>query len=563
MLRSPALRTLLRLKLRGAMRSRWRRLRTPKGIVLTILGVFIFAVWLGSLTISNYVRGSEAVVPGDMRGAVRLGTIALTTLSLSSALSHRGLFLPKEEIERLFSAPIRRGDLVRYRLLAGFGRSLFGGLILGVLVMSRMPNKVFAFCGVLVGMLTLPFLHQALAILLAALERRSARLMKRLGSVFFISTALLCGLFFIFLMFGRGMEDLPLVGEFLESSKVNDPLAHPWLATMAWPFTPWVEAITATSVGSFLPWFGLCLCVGLALFEGTASLPMDYRELSLQTSSDVAARIRRARRGVGGAAAARVSTRTVGWKIPWLFGRGPAGAIAWRKLGAIVRKAKGTLWVSSLVLVFLTLLSSVIADSARSEIAAPAMVSFFGIFYLCAGLRFDFRDELMRMEIIKAWPISEARIFTAMIVPEVFLVSVLLMGAVLLRAAVSTEFHPLVLAICGFQPLLVLAWVALDNAIFLVVPIRFVPGQEGALQNAGRGMLLMLARFLFLGLAVGIPVGLGGLTWRILGELDVPVHIATLVGGGVAWGALMLTNLALLGLGGVALRRFDVARDRG
>ena len=419
------------------------------------------------------------------------------------------------------------------------------------------------FCGVMVGMLTLPFLHQALAILLASLERRWARVLKRFGSGFFIAVGLLFGMLFFVLFLGRSAERLPLISEWLAASG-DDPLNHPWLVTVTWPFTPWIETITATSWAQFLPWFGVCSFISLGLFEATASLPMDYRELSLETSANVAARIRRARRGLGGAAASSVMKSSVGWSIPWLFGRGPAGAIAWRKLGAIIRKARGTLWVSSLVLLFLTLLSTVLGKRAPlAEIAAPAMISFFGIFYLCAGVRFDFRDELQGMDVIKAWPLSPVRIFTAMILPEVLLVSVLLLGAVFLRAAIVGEFHPLTLVVCGFQPLLVFVWVALDNAVFLVVPIRFVAGQEGALQNAGRGMLLMLARMFFLFVGLVIPAGAGFLTRYLLDNLEVQPQISLGLGVGAAWGTLLLMIVLLLFCGGVAFRRFDVARDRG
>jgi len=563
MLRSHALRTLLRLKLRGTVRRQWLRIRTPKGILLTLLGLGLFGIWLGSITFSSVVRGSQISSLDGLRGTVRLGAIALTTLSLSSALSHRGLFLPREEIERLFSAPLKRADLVRYRLLAGFGRSFFGGLILAVLVMPRMPRKLFAFCGVMAGMLTLPFLHQALAILLASLERRWARILKRFGSSFFVSVALLFGLFFFVIFLGRSAQELPFLEAWLEHGSAGDPLSHPWLARIAWPFTPWVEAITATDWPQFLLWFGLCLFFGLGLFEATACLPMDYRELSLETSASVAARIRRARGGVGGAAASRVLRSTVGWSIPWLFGRGPAGAVAWRKLGAIVRKAKGTLWVSGLVLIFLTVLSSVFGIRDDTGLLAPVMISFFGIFYLCAGLRFDFRDELPRMEVIKAWPLSPIRIFTAMILPEVMLVTLLLLSAVFLRAAIIGEFHPLTLVVCGYQPLLVLAWVALDNTIFLFVPIRFVPGQEGALQNAGRGTLLMLARIFFLFVALVVPAGVGALARLTATMLEVHPRVGWAAAIGAAWGSLLAMNILLLFCGGVAFRRFDVARDRG
>jgi len=569
MLRSAALRTLLRLKLRGAVRRHLRRLRTPKGAFLTLLGVVIFGLWLTAVGMSFLFRGRSGLAgasgdPEALRGAVRLGCIALSTLSLSSALSHRGLFLPREEIERLFAAPVRRSDLVRYRLVAGLGRSLFGGAILGLFVMPRMPGKLYAFLGVLVGMITLPCLHQLLAILLAALERRLATFLKRIGSFVFLLMTVVCGVLFFMLMVGKGVRGVPILRDLFGGMNAGEPLSHPLLAKLALPFTPWVEAITASSLTSFLPWFGLCVLAGYLLFEITARLPLDYRELSLETSASVAARIRRTRRGGGGASAGRVSRRTLGWRVPWLLGRGPWGAVAWRKLGAIMRKARGTFMISALVLAFLTLLSTTIQGTGEDEIMAPLLIAILGTFYLCAGLRFDFRDELDRMEVIKAWPVPPARLFAAMLLPEVLLVSALLVAAVLLRCAMSGFFHPAVLALCLLQPLFVLAWVAVDNTIFLVMPVRFVPGQEGALQNAGRGLVLVFARLVFLALVVGLGAAGGAAGW-FLGKhaLGLQGHLVYAPAFTGLWTTTLLVDVLLLRVGGAAFRRFDVARDRG
>ena len=93
--------------------------------------------------------------------------------------------------------------------------------------------------------------------------------------------------------------------------------------------------------------------------------------------------------------------------------------------------------------------------------------------------------------------------------------------------------------------------------------MRSLPGQEGVLHNAGRSMVLMLVRLLFLallgvaGAAVTLPSAYALKLYSGLGERAI---WATL---GVEVALLFLGGLALLVfLGGRALARFDVARDR-
>ena len=187
-------------------------------------------------------------------------------LSLSSALAHRGLFLPREEVERLFSAPVSRSELVRYRLLTNSARSLFGGLIVGLVAMNRMPIPGLAFLGIMLGMLTLPVLHQLAAILFGAIERRLARRLKTLGSLTLYGGLALGALVLYLIMTEADVENMPLVGSVyraLRESAGDDPLAHPVVAFVTAPFTPWAQMIAATTPGVFLGWFALC--VGLAL----------------------------------------------------------------------------------------------------------------------------------------------------------------------------------------------------------------------------------------------------------------------------------------------------------
>ena len=562
---SPALGLLLRLKLRGLLRRQARRLRTPKGIALTLLGLCAFGVWLAGLLVS-FLQDPRTLPLDQAEGRVRAFALLFTLLSLSGALTNRGLFLPKNEIERLFSAPLARSELVRYRLLAGALRSLIGGIAFGLFAARRMPNPPLAFVGIVLALQTLPVLNQALAIALGSLGPRAAGWLRRVGSGLLLGTVVVLGAGAVWLASGRAPEEMPVLGGVLESllASGRDPLGHPVLAGITLPFVPWARLVTAGSLAEFLPWLALALVLHVLAFEGTARLAGDFRETSLSTAVRAAARRERLARG-GGVAATRASGEAARWRVPWLFGRGPLGALAWRKCAGLVRKARGALWLSLVALAFITLMAHLVLDgSSREEArAAPVLIAVLGTIYLCSGLRFDFREELERMDVIRSWPVAPARVFLATLLPEVVLVSLLVGLTVALQAFVAGHFGAHVVGVLVCLPFLVFTWVALDNVVFLFAPVRIVPGQDGFVQNAGRRMLQMA----LLGAIVAVMGTLGFLAfWAasalVLGPLHGSESAGFLAGALGVLVELVLCTSVLVLAGGAVLRRFDVARDR-
>ncbi len=559
-MRTPdALRLLWRLKVRGAIRRQWRKLRTVKGMLLTLIGVLLFVLWIGQAAFALSRRGESD--PETLFQRVGLGALLISSLSVFGALAHRGLFIPKDEIERLLAAPLSRADLVRYRLRANAMRSLFGGVIVGAMVMMRMPRPLFAFLGVMLGMQTLPVIHQLIAIVLGRLETRFAKRLAFVSKVLF-PVALGC-VIFAAIGTGGGRAVTRALERVFGGFDGQSLLDHPMVTSITRPFYPWTAMITAPTLEVFALWFAVCTAILLVVVECTVRIPVDFRELSLATSAHVASRIRRARRG-GGAAAGRVSKRMVGWRVPWIFGRGPARAVAWRKAGSIVRKARGTFIVSILVLAFVTFLARTVGEDTPAWFGS-VMIGTFGTLYLCAGLRFDFRDELDRMEVIKAWPVRASRLFLAMLAPEACLVSALLVGAMLLSAIASGRgVHPVTWGVAACVPPVVLAWVALDNAVFLFAPVRFVPGQDGALQNAGRGVVLLLLRALILAVVGGVgAAAFAGVYFGLVRLGNADESIALLAGFASLAAVLFVLDAVLVAIGGAVLVRFDVARDRG
>jgi len=534
-------------------------MRTWKGAVFSLVGLAIFVLWLGHLG-TLFLREPLPVDEERLPQVVGIGAIFLLLLAVSGALSHRGLFLPSDEIERLLSAPVSRSDLVRYRLRAAAVRSLLGGVIVGVMVMRRMPTPLYGFLGALLWMQTVPVVQQLAAILFGGLEHRAGRFLARVGRLlwpllFVVLVSLILG----------SLTDLSLARWFEATFGVVpaevDPWQHPFVVALSRPFLPWAYMMGATDLPTFVLWAAVCALILQALTELTARLPVDFRELSLETSASVAARLRRARSG-GGVAASKVSSRAVERRVPWLFGRGPAGAVAWRKTGSILRKARGTVLVSVLVLGFVSFVAFAVAPEEPGWVGA-VFIAGLGTLYLCAGLRFDFREELDRMEVIKAWPLGPTRLFLATLLPETVFVSLLVGAAIGLHALVAGTFHPATLGVVAAVPAVVLAWVALDNAVFLFAPVRVVPGHEGALQNAGRGIVLLFLRLLMLAALAGIGWLAFYLTATGAEELLGTSRRTGVIAGFVALElALAFLDALLVWAGGRLLSGFDVAADR-
>lgn len=559
---SPPLRLLARRKLAGAWRKQVRRFKTPSGAIFALVGLLVFGFWIASAVIGQLQSTRSGFEPAIRNTATELLLLAGVVLTLVGSLGHRGLYLPKEEVELLLSAPVARADIVRYRLLANFGRSLLGALFVGIAVGARAEVHLFGFLGGFAYTLTLPLLGQFASLLAGDAENRVTKGIARIpGGMLGVATGLLAGVVMA-LLFGG-----PAISRLLERTGMEGGLPalidSPLLRAIGTPMRPWSRMMLALDWSHFLPWLAVCVVIWLALLELTARVPIDFRELSLATSADVAKKL--ARRRSGGVAGSTSARRAAGWNIPWIFGRSPFGALAWRKTGSIVRKARGTLLTGLAIVVLISLLVSttVRGDGEQAIVLSSFFIAAFGTLYMTAGLRFDFREDLERMDVVKSWPVAPWRIFLATLLPEVLFVAVLVDGAIVVRAAVTGAWHWTLPILALGVPLIVLLWVALDNAVYLFAPVRYVPGQEGALHQAGRAVVLMLLRVglllaVFAGAALPLLGALALHEWA--GLPTVAMQTIAILGGSVV---LTGETVLLIWLGGRMLARFDVARDRG
>lgn len=570
----PALARLLWLKARGGVRRQLARARTPKGALLLVLGGAVLALAFGSIALGSFGSRAAQLGPQELAALLRVGLLALSVMTLAGALAARGLHIPREEIDVLFSAPLAREDLVRYRMVVNGLRSLPGALVLALVLAPRAPNAWCAACGVVLGMQGLGMLGQLASLELGTLEQRALKRFSGWPALIVWVGALALFAFVVSATFAGSAtwferpglpEGLDSPSRMLVESGAARLADHPFVRTLALPAEPVVRLASAPTFARALPWLLLALAELALAFELIARRRIDFRELSLETASKVAERIRRVGRTGGGASAAAASARGGLRRMPWLAGRGPLGAIVWRKCIGIARKARGTLLVGLGVLAVSIFISSVAVRGRGldAQIGRACALGMLGTFYLASALRFDFREDLDQMEAIKSWPLAAWRIFVATLLPEIALVSALLALAMLGRQAYSSDALLAIAPVVLGLPLFVGTWVALDNALFLLTPVRFVPGQSGNLQHAGVMLLQLFLRAAVLGallLLVGLPVAA---VW-VAGSVLLSLPTALVAGLAAALGALVWSGV-LVGLcwyGGRLLARFDVASER-
>jgi len=254
-------------------------------------------------------------------------------------------------------------------------------------------------------------------------------------------------------------------------------------------------------------------------------------------------------------------------RVPRVFGHGKVGTIAWAQLVGVTRFSLGTFLLCFTVvgfLVFVTVNEELAGDlgSPRKELMiSTALIVVLGTMYLGTSMRFDFRTSLSRVESIKSWPLSARRLFFATVLPQALIMTLLLLAGIASRLALTGTYDPVLLYCAALVPAYVYAWVALDNAVFLWFPVKFIPGQDGAVHHMGRSILLLFLRIFVLasfGAVLAATLFLLSLVSESLGmgaELAENLSYGLLLFGVLAGGALFSL------LGGLALRHYDVSKS--
>jgi hypothetical protein len=237
--------------------------------------------------------------------------------------------------------------------------------------------------------------------------------------------------------------------------------------------------------------------------------------------------------------------------FPRLAGAGP---IAWRQLTGAVRSSRGLLILLAIIAVAA---SGVLMGHHHSESSTVPPLLGMAIWInllLVSMLKFDFRDELDRLDLLRSLPISTHAVATAELIAPVLILT--LVQVLLLVAAAVThvaDWQILSTAAAYIIPFNLLL-VGLENLLFLMFPLRSAGLIAGDMQLFGRQMVVFVCKFLLLlvALALAATVGLVG---YILGRKSWPEF------GVFAWFGLSMVALAIIPVLARAYSRFDPTVD--
>jgi ABC-2 type transport system permease protein len=413
--------TVAFLTLKNRIWQRIRRLRQPRYLIGAIAGAVYFWYLIfrrsgaggnGRLLLKTFAI--SPVVP-DVASVV---VLMIMILAWALPGDSGGIEFSEAEIAFLFPAPLRRRDLLLYKILRAQPQALFSALVMTVLGWWR--RGLFVGIWVTISALSIYFI-------LVSLGR--ARL--RLAHIGFIPRLLgvatiVAGLFWMAI---SEVHKLPLAAmrdapSFFKAINTAAPFQKPLIRTILFIPHFFASAALPSSLASLALSSLAVIALAVAFFYLAAALNVSFEEASLSVSQKRAARRERSggqRRG------SSVMFRRA--RPPFrLQETGPVEvAILWKNLIALMRTSIAWVVVFVAVLVFLLGLALWSHQSPAFSAAGYGLLSLAGFFPLFAPNVFanDLRLDMQRIEVLKSYPISGDRLVAAEIAAPLAVIAIL------------------------------------------------------------------------------------------------------------------------------------------
>ncbi|MBY0527433.1 MAG: putative ABC exporter domain-containing protein [Gemmataceae bacterium] len=543
-----ALWLLLWLTFYGWARRLRQMVQAPKGILLALFGMLLFAPMVFSLLLPTVALPREEIV--ETRAAVRqyapLALLAYMVLVILSSSGERGLTFTPPEIGFLFPGPFSRRQLLAYKVVTSLLRSLLGTVMMTFFLRIYASNMLAAFVGLLLTTTFLQLFAIAASLLASTVGAlaysRGRKLILVVLAVLLIATAITQG--------------RALAGESLRNV-VEGVNTSPIFAVLLEPLRWFVNAFAAEQLWTGLPkWAALAFAIDALLLGLIFALDAQYLEASAVASERLYARLERLRSA--GSAATLAGSSMVRLTLPSLPWWGGIGPIAWRQALGAVRGAKGM--ITLLGLFSLPFVASLLASGSESADGETFLLGMTGgliaatLGVLPPLLTFDFRGDVDRIDFLKALPIPAVGLVLGQLVTPVAFSSALQLVLLVLLQVVIGGGEPVVWTIALFLiPFNLLVYEA-ENLTFLIYPVRTIPARPGDFQHLGRHLLVMMVKGLLVASCLGIVALAGLIAYLIAGRSWLAAGIAT-------WIALAIIGTALVPVLVFFFHRFDVARD--
>ena len=533
-----ALWLLLGLQLRGWLRFGTRSLGTVKGALLALVGLGVFALWLGSLFVAER---TPVVTREKILEYGPVGLLLYCLLNVVSTSGKRAVYFSPGEVNYLFPAPFGRRELLAYKLMLSFVFSLPTTLFMTFVFQMYARSFVAAFVGLL---LTFQFMQLFVILVNLAASAVGARLFtfgRRAAAAVLIvlsaGVAWRAGL-----TPGNGGA-----AEWLRAAVHTDF----WQA-VSQPLRYFFNAFLSERLWPDLAWNGmLSLVVNVVLLGVVLGMDAHYMEASVSASARIYARIQRIRRvGPGASRGGRAYFSLP--MAPWWGGAGP---IFWRQ---ITTASRGTgrllLAVATFTIALTAVWTAVPSEDDMDAFLAMISVAALLMAMLTVLAPFDFRGDVDQIALLKTLPAPAWRLALGQVLTPTLIFTLIQWTSLAVVQWFAGRPAPLLLAAAAFAPLYNFLLFSVENLLFLVFPTRIAATTPADLQAMGRNVLAQCAKLFGMG-GAGVIAAVAGVVVYFLTGSNLWAAAAA------AWLAAAVFAAALVPLMGLAFRVYDVSRD--
>lgn len=485
----PALWKLMRMRVAGVLRRFYRSLNTVQGFAFLLLGIGMLGLWLAPVLLFPIVDHPlfritpemiESLVPPAVLGA------CLLTVILGE---DKALRFGAAEMDFLFTAPLTRLDLMVYKLVENTFGAALAGLFFFVWLVPHVPNAFAAFWGCFQALLFVQLFQIAFVLLgqtVTAQIQTLNRVWVTLGVVAVVGALIGPAIYLV---------QSPDVGQGWQRFQET------WIGfVMTFPLEYFGHTMTADGWYELAAWGGGAAAVNLVVMSVIIRLDRYYLDAALASSQRFLAMVQRVQSG----GLLAVWGSPLRWKLPQIPRLSGTGPIIWRQANHAARSLPTLLSVAATVLFavaaprFLSATSTLQYGDVTNIVIAAAAFQLTFLFTMM--LRFDFRNDLQQMDLLKTLPIRPTAVAIGELVVPVA-IATFVQATLILGIAVSMDGpemrNVLLIAITLTLPLNFLLF-GLENFLFLVYPSRSIAFNPGDLQGIGRQIVLFITKMFLL-----------------------------------------------------------------
>ena len=566
--------------LRNQTVARLKRLKQPKYLFGALVGgayfYFYFLRYLfhspGPAREPSFLTAPENLVLIEGLAATVLFVLALLAWVIPK--DRVALTFTEAEVAFLFPAPIKRRDLIHYKLLRSQIAILFTILIL-TLLSNRMGGSAWIHA---LGWWTVisTFSLHGLAASFARtklLDHGITNTQRRLTVLTLAALAAGIVLFWAHRSFPElrltSIDDLATLKSWANAVLSAGPAPY-----LLFPFKLLIKPYFAADALSFAKAFAPALAVMGLHYWWVVRANVGFEEASVDASRRLAEKIAAVRSGNWQAAQAKAKPLRPPFVLTPL-GR-PFVALFWKNLISARQAFSARMWLTMAIVVLAIGIGSGGASGKTSLLTIAGMIAGgFSAWMLFIGpqlFRQDLRQDLAHADLLKLYPLNGWEVMLGEILAPVLILTLIEWGLL----AVSITFllagskipmawstlSALAASAAILLPALNFITIQIPNAAVLLFPAWFQPGKDHAqgIEATGQRLIMFLGQFIVFGVAL-VPAAIGFTVVFLLVRMLAGIGLGILAGSLIVVIVLAVEAALCIRLLGTVFERFDLSAE--